>query len=579
MKKRICIWAMIVVLCCVLIPQAGVSAQTAGMPCMEVYMPIKQDNADTLYTFEDFASINPSGCQNGVDAVFPEQPIVIGQNGETYRRVTVSQGGYFLPQVLQAVLCHRYGAAYCEMGAAYWPMPDGIRKTELHKTADGRYCDKGVLTVLIEEDVYIERMAEDFSCVTVDRVFCEYLPEQRLTCVSLYSSDWGHDMNVEEAATAVSDHVGGAICMPLVWLCDGMTEMTKGDINKDGAVNINDAVQLYYHVNGKTQLADESIADITGDGAVTIADAVQLYYFVNGKDVEADIDGLLYNTAQLDTLPVGDDVAYTVASDSGDMGGSYQPHGAYVYLVHSLDELQALYARDGDATHDYTEGYTEDYFEDGALAIVRMHCGDLPHDVKVEEVVKKDGELAVTLCRYYGFGREEPLYRHTFVLETAAADLADVTSTAAFVYEVSYYPVTEADEKPTGDDVAFTAVANKQTMGGYNGENKAMFIRSAKDLAVARDLLTDEQYAAFDESYFEENTLLLVTVHYPDCAGELYADALLKNGSVLNVSYVYETNGTSLPAFSDRLMLLELDAADAADIRSFNLFGETVYVE
>lgn len=354
----------------------------------------------------------------------------------------------------------------------------------------------------------------------------------------------------------------------------------SGDVNGDFTVNVTDAVQLYYHVNGKLTLTDEVLANagLVSD-SVSIADAAKLYYFVNGKATDVAADELLSpDTVQPETLPVGEDVAYTVVSDGGETGGTYSPFGATVYLVHSLDELQALYKRDDNATYDYTDGYTEDYFEDGALAIVRMYCGDEPRDVKVKSVVKKDGELAVTLCRYYGFGRVEPIYRHTFVLETAAADLADVTSTAAYVYETVLYPVTEADEKPTGDNVAFTAVASKQSMeGGWNSTDKVTLIRSAKDLAVARPLLTDEQYAAFDAEYFEEKALLLVSVNYPDCAGEVYIDSLVKNGMELGICYVHKSDGTSLPAHSDRVMLVELDAADAG-IVSFTLFGERVYV-
>ncbi len=60
-------------------------------------------------------------------------------------------------------------------------------------------------------------------------------------------------------------------------------DFDKGDINTDGKVTIMDAVQLYYHVNGKTLLADTTRADINGDGKINITDAVTLYYYVNGK--------------------------------------------------------------------------------------------------------------------------------------------------------------------------------------------------------------------------------------------------------------------------------------------------------
>ncbi len=356
----------------------------------------------------------------------------------------------------------------------------------------------------------------------------------------------------------------------------------SGDVSGDFAVNVTDAVQLYYHVNGKMALTDEALANagFVSD-SVSIADAAQLYYFVNGKATDVAADKLLSpDTVQCDTLPVGEAVDYTVVADGGEAGGDiFDKNGlkTYVYLVRSLEELRALYEHDEFATFDYTEGYTEDYFEDGALAIVRTYVRDLPRDIRVKSVVKKDGELAVTLCRYYGFGREFPKCRHTFVLEMTATDLADVTETAAYVYETVLYPVTNADEKPTGDNVAFTAVASRQAMGSTYSTDKVTLIRSAEYLAVARELLTDEQYAAYDAEYFEEKVLLLVSVNYPDCAGEVYVDSLVKNGMELGICYIHESNGTSLPAHSDRVMLLELDADDAG-IVSFTIFGEKVYV-
>ncbi len=64
------------------------------------------------------------------------------------------------------------------------------------------------------------------------------------------------------------------------------TAFAAGDVTRDGKVNINDAVQLYYHVNGKVTLDSVSLlfADVTKpDGTINIADAVMLYFTVNGK--------------------------------------------------------------------------------------------------------------------------------------------------------------------------------------------------------------------------------------------------------------------------------------------------------
>lgn len=63
------------------------------------------------------------------------------------------------------------------------------------------------------------------------------------------------------------------------------TSRDLGDITGDGKINIQDAVQLYYYVNGKVALNDEALtaANMNGDAKVNIQDAVSLYYMVNGK--------------------------------------------------------------------------------------------------------------------------------------------------------------------------------------------------------------------------------------------------------------------------------------------------------
>lgn len=65
-----------------------------------------------------------------------------------------------------------------------------------------------------------------------------------------------------------------------------MLVYVDGDVNGDDSVTIADAVQLYYHVNGRIVLDEVSL--LHGDVAlpeneITIADAVTLYYYVNGK--------------------------------------------------------------------------------------------------------------------------------------------------------------------------------------------------------------------------------------------------------------------------------------------------------
>lgn len=64
------------------------------------------------------------------------------------------------------------------------------------------------------------------------------------------------------------------------------TAYEAGDVTRDGKININDAVQLYYHVNGRVTLDPEALlfADVAQPtDAITIADAVTLYFSVNGK--------------------------------------------------------------------------------------------------------------------------------------------------------------------------------------------------------------------------------------------------------------------------------------------------------
>ncbi len=64
------------------------------------------------------------------------------------------------------------------------------------------------------------------------------------------------------------------------------TVPADGDVNSDGTVNIADAVQLYYHVNGKVTLDETALArgDVADPEGINIADAVMLYYRVNGKN-------------------------------------------------------------------------------------------------------------------------------------------------------------------------------------------------------------------------------------------------------------------------------------------------------
>jgi len=61
-------------------------------------------------------------------------------------------------------------------------------------------------------------------------------------------------------------------------------EYTVGDLNGDAKVDLNDATQLFYIVNGLMELTEEQSlpADLNGDGKVDLNDATQLFYIVNG---------------------------------------------------------------------------------------------------------------------------------------------------------------------------------------------------------------------------------------------------------------------------------------------------------
>ncbi len=67
---------------------------------------------------------------------------------------------------------------------------------------------------------------------------------------------------------------------------DAAPEKGNGDTDGNGTINIQDAVQCYYHVNGKIVLKEDAQAraDVSDPiGSLTIRDAVTVYYLVNGK--------------------------------------------------------------------------------------------------------------------------------------------------------------------------------------------------------------------------------------------------------------------------------------------------------
>ena len=59
--------------------------------------------------------------------------------------------------------------------------------------------------------------------------------------------------------------------------------MVLGDVNRDGRVDISDAMLVFYHVSAKSLLDNSELYDMNGDGELDIVDAMLLFYFVAGK--------------------------------------------------------------------------------------------------------------------------------------------------------------------------------------------------------------------------------------------------------------------------------------------------------
>ena len=68
-------------------------------------------------------------------------------------------------------------------------------------------------------------------------------------------------------------------------IIDLLTVVLKGDLDGNGAVNISDYTEIYYHIMGKKQVNAEYLlsALVTDDQLVNIADYTDLYYHIMGK--------------------------------------------------------------------------------------------------------------------------------------------------------------------------------------------------------------------------------------------------------------------------------------------------------
>ena len=64
----------------------------------------------------------------------------------------------------------------------------------------------------------------------------------------------------------------------------GGVETEAGDVNRDGAIDLNDATAMFYFVNGLTDFDEDTlaVADYNGDGDVNLNDATAMFYLVNG---------------------------------------------------------------------------------------------------------------------------------------------------------------------------------------------------------------------------------------------------------------------------------------------------------
>lgn len=83
----------------------------------------------------------------------------------------------------------------------------------------------------------------------------------------------------------VNSGAGDTMIVPTV--VDGkvnVTPVVRGDVNSDGAVDLNDATRLFYYVNGLLTLTDKQMAsaELTGDGEVNLDDASRLFYYIAG---------------------------------------------------------------------------------------------------------------------------------------------------------------------------------------------------------------------------------------------------------------------------------------------------------
>lgn len=115
----------------------------------------------------------------------------------------------------------------------------------------------------------------------------QYALTSETGCVDMRQFQKNNSTNATVTQLSFYNSLGkGVVISYLFFGSEPISDAVAGDVTSDGTVNIADAVQLYYYVNGKITLTDKQLAagDVAAPaGSHTIADAVQVYYYVNGK--------------------------------------------------------------------------------------------------------------------------------------------------------------------------------------------------------------------------------------------------------------------------------------------------------
>ncbi len=165
------------------------------------------------------------------------------------------------------------------------------------------------------EGAYLNHGASNWDSYTNRE---QYALTSETGCVDMRQFQKNNSTSATITQLAFYNSLGkGVIISYLFFGSEPIKDKVEGDVTGDGTVNIMDAVQLYYHVNGKTTLSEDALArgDVAAPaGNVNITDAVMVYYFVNGKI--ASFGG---NTTTTTTVNPGGTITTTT-----NKGGAFQ---------------------------------------------------------------------------------------------------------------------------------------------------------------------------------------------------------------------------------------------------------------